>query len=284
MQAKPKIYYEAHLDWLNPDTPYMAWLTIPSHSKASSGVTFPPVYFHTKKKNPKCFLARDFNTCRNVYYSVYIPDSKLDTSTVPTSELGYVKWTSNFISQRSDFVNRHYDAFLKALRQYDCKAHPFSPVRNCDDCRVSYKNWLCAIAFPKCGQRPQHITDFIRTPYFDNLEGDLLTIKPCAFLCHYVIQDCPSMLKFRCPVVDDTYEKYFPTKNEIWSWAEYELQFRKHPFSSNTTPPIQKMPFCNAMLSSLRIPNSEYVFKSSSQLSPAISILPLLVILTYLHV
>lgn len=281
VQDNKKTFYEAYLDSLDADTAYIAWLTIPASPEASSGVTFPPVYFRTKKANPKCFLARDFGTCENVYHSVNIPDHNPRQSIVPTSEIGYRNWTMNHINQRSRFVQRHYRAFDQALKQYDCTAHPYSPVRNCDDCRVSYKNWLCAIAFPKCGEQSDTFPLYPKeSPLVVTLDDDFPTVKPCDFLCHFVIQDCPSMLKFRCPGEERTSGKYFPTDG-ISSWAKHEVQFRKYPFSTNTTPPILPTPFCNAMLTPLRFATPEAVFESSQlPLWPALSFSLLLALIS----
>ncbi|KAI0244857.1 stretch-activated cation channel mid1, partial [Massospora cicadina] len=265
-----KSFYEAYLDKLKPNTGYVGWLTVPSRSGGWSGLTFPPVYFRTKQKNPTCLLVRKLGFCDSVFHSVSLIDANTTQTNIPTSELLYRSWAENLIGQRQREAEEKYVAFMKALNQYDCKGHPYSPVRDCRDCQASYKAWMCAITFPKCADYldANDPTNANTPPLFQLGDGAPPTIKPCAFICHFVMQDCPSLLNFRCPMgLNASLESYFPTPRGIWSWAEYELQFRNRPFSANATPPVPSSPFCNAMLSPLRLSHSNLVFKSNSQLA-----------------
>ncbi|KAJ9055745.1 stretch-activated cation channel mid1 [Entomophthora muscae] len=283
-EDQQNFFYEVYLDGLKADTAYVAWLTIPA-SSGMSGITYPPVYFRTKKKNPSCFLVRNLDFCDSVYHSVYLPEKTKSQSNIPKLELAYLAWADANIQKRQKIAIEKFELFEKALDQYDCKNHLYSNIRDCTDCAASYKAWICALSFPKCADEPYPSDSLSDSPLF--LDPDGLAppiVKQCAFMCHYVMQDCPSSLNFRCPGkinMNQANGTYFPTDKGIASWAEYQLQVIKYPFSSNTTPPIQKKPFCNAMLSPLRIPQSDLVFKASSQepsFSSSLSLIILLVL------
>ncbi|KAI0244858.1 stretch-activated cation channel mid1 [Massospora cicadina] len=255
---KLSIEYPVPTDTFEPKTQHrLRWVVGgPQRAGRVVGHRLPPVYFRTKETNPTCFLVRNPGVCSSVYHSVNLLDENSTQSRVPTSQLSYLTWAQARIQAKLDFVNEHYLALNLALYQYDCRAHPYSPVRDCGHCLASYKDWLCALAFPKCADYPNPGGVRLQTsPLMVHPNGILRpTLKPCDFLCHYVIQDCPAMLKFRCPgVVGAPYGNYFPT-----------LQFRRSPFSSSPTPPLPSEPFCNAMLSPLRIRSSALVFRSGS--------------------
>ncbi|CAG8792536.1 27757_t:CDS:1, partial [Racocetra persica] len=76
---------------------------------------------------------------------------------------------------------------------------------NCDDCRVAYKDWICAVSIPRCGTTNSNViprpVNQSRIPTIDqNLNpGEYQEIPPCMNLCYNVTQSCPPILLFTCP-------------------------------------------------------------------------------------
>lgn len=141
------------------------------------------------------------------------------------NEVSYaVPVSRNFSNDMQDVValGKVYDQHVKdlftqfeyALEQTACDAHldsRYSPIRTCDDCRYSYKQWLCAISIPRCSsengsyykeyESSDGRNDFIREvidpplPYYE--------ILPCIDTCDAIVRDCPADFKFACPTRSD---------------------------------------------------------------------------------
>lgn len=146
--------------------------------------------------------------------------------------------TTALASFYDDYAKEMYDNFDKALQQVACEApstEKYSLARDCEDCRVAYKNWVCSVAIPRCedfsneasylqirniGQPfpngtmvdPQLTKKFgsrkaynnSRSPRIDEelQPGPYKEVLPCDDLCYDIVQSCPAVLEFACPTPD----------------------------------------------------------------------------------
>ncbi|KAF0348806.1 stretch-activated Ca2+-permeable channel component-domain-containing protein [Gigaspora margarita] len=137
-----------------------------------------------------CRLISDLSFCDKVAYSVPANPS------LNTTEIANIY---------DDLANTSYQNFSLALAQYSCDTAKYSLVRNCDDCRVAYKNWICAVSIPRCGTTDSNIIqrqeNQSRIPAIDGAlnPGAYGEIPPCINLCYNVTQSCPPILQFTCP-------------------------------------------------------------------------------------
>ncbi|KAI0471988.1 stretch-activated Ca2+-permeable channel component-domain-containing protein [Xylariaceae sp. FL0804] len=138
-----------------------------------------------------------------------------------------------------EFTQGMYRNFEFALQQYPCQAEPirqYSLVKNCDDCKTAYKNWLCSVAIPRCEDfstpdqegvylQPRRVNtpfangtllpESIRANSTDNRArnssrnpaidtqvqpGPYKELLPCNDLCYDLIKSCPAAMGFGCPM------------------------------------------------------------------------------------
>lgn len=134
-----------------------------------------------------------------------------------------------------DYARDMYENFERQMAQVACNVSAeqrYSLVRDCDDCRASYKKWLCSVTIPRCEDFSEGdtITSFVRNVGQPFPNGTLLDqsvrnmfngtahnksriaridevvapgpyreILPCEDLCYDLVRDCPASLKFSCP-------------------------------------------------------------------------------------
>ena len=132
--------------------------------------------------------------------------------------------------------------FSNAIDQVACDTTPdaqYSLAVTCQDCKNSYKQWLCAVTIPRCrdfssqasyllprainssffnssGTHPASISSdpiFNRTnqqvaayaqsrnPAIDQtiMPGPYKELLPCGDMCYSLVQTCPASLGFSCP-------------------------------------------------------------------------------------
>lgn len=131
-----------------------------------------------------------------------------------------------------------YGYFQNAMMQIPCEApstQRYSLAANCSNCTVAYKQWLCAVAIPRCedfstGSNytiPRNVAQAFpngtflpdeprqqlmqtlafnssRNAFIDEViaPGPYKEILPCADLCYGVVQGCPAAMGFGCPLAD----------------------------------------------------------------------------------
>lgn len=116
----------------------------------------------------------------------------------------------------------------------------YSLARNCTDCADAYKQWLCAVLIPRCEDfsndasylQPRAVSqgfinqtlnslfpsingtalsDYNKTiPYMNSSRnrwiddviepGPYKEVLPCKELCYNLVQSCPAVLQFACPL------------------------------------------------------------------------------------
>lgn len=134
-----------------------------------------------------------------------------------------------------------YKNFSYSLQQIACdttSSAQYSLVRSCADCDHAYKQWLCAVAVPRCHDfssnlpflQPRNIAqEFINKTRLDPERheansssmvamyasrsrngiidtsirpGPYKEVLPCRDLCYNLVQSCPAALGFACPSED----------------------------------------------------------------------------------
>ena len=157
--------------------------------------------------------------------------------------------TNSTLSDVTNLAN-HYDqyaqsawlAFSKSRQQIPCNttaSAQYSLARNCTDCDIAYKRWLCAVTIPRCEDYSNDdmslipravnysftnasLKHFESDPVFsaenktyryfnssrhepidtDIMPGPYKERLPCETLCHELVQSCPAALQFSCPLKD----------------------------------------------------------------------------------
>lgn len=215
---------------LNSSTSYYGILVKHGNSTASSkrqstgvigggGIVFPPTDFQTSA-GTNCNLITDLDFCEDVQWAA--PGNNKYNNT----ELGNIY---------DAYAKSMYSNFQKVMMQIPCEApstQRYSLAANCDNCTTAYKQWLCAVAIPRCEdfstqsnytiprnaaqafpngtflpdalrnelmQTPAFNTS--RTSFIDEViaPGPYREILPCADLCYGVVQGCPAAMGFGCP-------------------------------------------------------------------------------------
>ncbi|KAI1115822.1 stretch-activated Ca2+-permeable channel component-domain-containing protein [Nemania sp. NC0429] len=141
-----------------------------------------------------------------------------------------------------NYTRTMWDNFEKVLQQTPCQAPPiqkYSLVRDCDDCKQAYKDWLCSVAVPRCedfsspDQTYLHMRN-INAPFPNgsfvdeeirssrgnntafnssrNVEidttvqpGPYKEVLPCDYLCYELVRSCPASIGFSCPLPKSIY-------------------------------------------------------------------------------
>jgi len=142
------------------------------------------------------------------------------------------------VTQLSAFYDNYaksmYGTFERVIAQIPCEApaaQRYSLARTCEDCKKTYKKWLCAVAIPRCedfttdnalavarnvnaafpngtklpdevrAQFRQPANNVSRNPRIDTdvAPGPYKEILPCDMLCYELVQSCPAAMGFGCP-------------------------------------------------------------------------------------
>ncbi|CCC67548.1 hypothetical protein NCAS_0A09900 [Naumovozyma castellii] len=189
-----------YITGLNSSTTYAAYLTKKIGKSGNitdvGGVLFSKEYFSTKDTDT-CSLIYGLDFCTGVAYSV------------PTSSLAFGNKT--LLAETYDHIaSAIYGNFSKALQLISCDAESdarYSPIRTCDDCATSYRNWVCAVSIPRCSTSSSEY--FVHRDHLDNRNSyintfikpsrDYFEVLPCIDMCHAMVRDCPSDFGFACP-------------------------------------------------------------------------------------
>jgi len=102
-------------------------------------------------------------------------------------------------------ASKTYDTVVNVLKRYNCR--DFYPYLSCNQCITAYKNWVCAVMFPKTG--------------YVNVSAPVDASKPpeasklCEDVCFEVVRKCPVELNFHCPLNDNTLGTNLTTCNSL---------------------------------------------------------------------
>ncbi|CCH44873.1 Stretch-activated cation channel MID1 [Wickerhamomyces ciferrii] len=202
---------------LQPSTDYIAYVTQDFSNKDDGGVVFDRISFRTKDPDI-CQLVFNLTFCDNVAYSV--PRS---------SNLEIGSDFANLGRLYDEYAEEAFGNFSKALDQIPCDAENdqrYSPIVTCDDCRTSYKNWLCGVTIPRCTtenqthykhrplgeSRMDFINDSIDPP------SEYFEVLPCINMCYAMVRDCPADFSFSCPRDNASLVKSYYYKDDDYSY------------------------------------------------------------------
>ena len=85
-----------------------------------------------------------------------------------------------------DYARCVFERLEFAVGMGDCVTN--RGLWSCEDCKVAYKDWLCATLFPRCKEGTTDSKNEI--------------VKPCRDLCFRTIRRCPAHLRLECPDTD----------------------------------------------------------------------------------
>ncbi|KAK2028488.1 calcium influx-promoting protein ehs1 [Colletotrichum zoysiae] len=192
-------------------------------SVGGGGRVFEATPFETKD-GENCKIITDLQFCNETEYAVPANSNKMN------------------IAQLAQFYDNYardmYANFQKQLAQVACEApavQRYSLARNCADCEIAYKKWLCSVTIPRCedftsptnfslvrntnqpfpngtllpadvlAKYNASVNQNSRNPLIDQMvePGPYREILPCAYLCYDLAQSCPASLGFNCPTPDD---------------------------------------------------------------------------------
>lgn len=189
-----------YITGLNSSSSYTVYLTKKigraGNLSQVGGVLFSKSTFSTRNSND-CSLIFGLDFCSGVAYSVPNSASQPNNKT--------------FLAEQFDnLAKSSYVGFSKALQNIPCNIEldaKYSPLRTCDDCAHSYKNWLCAVTIPRCSAEASDIykrrdKDKNRSHFLSEsfrASADYYEILPCVEMCYSLVRDCPSEFQFSCP-------------------------------------------------------------------------------------
>ncbi|KAI0502977.1 stretch-activated Ca2+-permeable channel component-domain-containing protein [Xylaria bambusicola] len=228
---------EFYISGLNASTEYSGIialntsLSLGKRQESSSGggmVVYSAVDFSTKP-NGACTFIFNLTVCTETRYAVPGNPEKFPNGTA-------------LAAYYDDYTKTMWDNFDKVLQQTPCEAPPtqkYSLIRNCDDCKQAYKNWLCSVAIPRCEDFSTPDQDYlqmrninapfpngtfvdqsIRDKYGGNKAfsssrnveideaiepGPYKEVLPCDYLCYELVKSCPSSMGFACPLPNSKY-------------------------------------------------------------------------------
>ena len=135
-----------------------------------------------------------------------------------------------------DHAKQIYANFEKVMMQIPCEADStsrYSLIRDCDDCKEAYKRWLCTVSIPRCEDftstnsfallrnanqsypngtklSDQEMVKLFDMPYHQTSRNSFIDktiqpgpykeVLPCEDLCYDVVQSCPAVIGFNCPI------------------------------------------------------------------------------------
>ncbi|QPG73421.1 hypothetical protein FOA43_000731 [Brettanomyces nanus] len=182
---------------------------VQSYDTISYGGAVYRMFNFSTMSSEACKVVYGLDFCKDVSYAV--PVSKNFSMNLQNSEqLGQVY---------DDYAKSLYQKFGYAMQQIPCDADldsRFSPIRTCNDCEQSYKQWLCSVTIPRCsseshtGYREYNASDGRSSFVKDTIDPPLeyYEILPCIELCKAIVRDCPADFGFSCPMEED-----FPGKS-----------------------------------------------------------------------
>ncbi|KAK9387070.1 stretch-activated Ca2+-permeable channel component-domain-containing protein [Lipomyces mesembrius] len=196
---------------LNSASSYQAYVVEGNFTISGTGVIKDFVEF-TTKTNSTCQVIYGLGFCDEVGYAV--------PSNTSLSRDDLRSWYDGLAVEL-------YSGFNKTMQIVPCDVNidvRYTIMRTCDQCRASYKRWLCLSLIPRCYESSTNLAladgshdnsglseisgVSYRTPgtsrnSFLNDElnpNDYTELMPCSYVCHKVMQDCPFNLQFLCPL------------------------------------------------------------------------------------
>ncbi|CAG8557034.1 6666_t:CDS:2 [Acaulospora colombiana] len=173
---------------LSSGTIYTAFVVYNQLNVNNDQSTASPTFLKTKSQN-NCRLISGLSFCDRVAYSVPANPG------LPMPKI--VDFYDNLASSQ-------YQNFTLSVSQISNTSR-YSLVRDINDCLVSYKNWVCAVTIPRCGDVDSTgITRDVNKSRVSDIDSEMvpgayIEVPPCIDLCYNTSQSCPATLSFVCP-------------------------------------------------------------------------------------
>lgn len=216
---------------LNATSTYLGYLVKPADKDTigGGGKVYNATRFSTKRF-ANCQLIYGLDFCDTVAYAAPANPDKFSN-------------TNDLAALYDNDASYKYQRFDWSLQQIACDTTPsaqYSLAKTCTDCRIAYKQWLCAVTIPRCtdwNPDPSTSSEFYaiprnallppipatpdimatsnttlltwnstngsRNPSLINGQidpGPYNEILPCSDMCHELVRACPAALQFSCPV------------------------------------------------------------------------------------
>ncbi|KAH3671575.1 hypothetical protein OGAPHI_000278 [Ogataea philodendri] len=171
---------------------------------------------------PACKIIYNLDFCTNVAYAVPASAAFANGS----------QSVSELASSYDNYTAAQYQNFEYAMQQIPCDTEldaRYSPIKTCDDCRTSYRNWLCAVSIPRCStldaplyksyNKSEGRNDFIAKtiqPPFSYYE-----VLPCVNICQAMVRDCPAEFEFKCPISESFIKLSYSDDKYLSDGEEY---------------------------------------------------------------
>jgi calcium channel MID1 len=218
---------------LNQSTSYYAIMALDSQYTKSGpgnpgggGMVWQSMTFNTKTDN-NCQVIYNLSFCDTVSYAVPANPNKMNGTAL---RILYDKYASQ--------AYQNFIYSLQQIPCDTTNEAMYSLAATCDDCSAAYKQWLCAVTIPRCTDFSstqanlqvraiaQNFTngtvpsEAINGPDFSEANkmvwymnssrntiidssiepGPYKEILPCIGLCYGIVQTCPALLGFACPL------------------------------------------------------------------------------------
>lgn len=132
--------------------------------------------------------------------------------------------------------------FTTVLTTFACGRDIYSPLQSCADCQTAYRQWLCNVWFPRCGEQspadaalssiaatattasttstssgaPQVVTSALAPQASNGTRNTVLpafsqnytSLLPCLETCMAVDRACPYFVGFKCPLTFNANASY----------------------------------------------------------------------------
>ncbi|TVY26120.1 Calcium influx-promoting protein [Lachnellula hyalina] len=218
-----------YVQGLSGGSKYRAALAMNGNSTSSGsgivgggGIVFRATNFSTLSDG-NCAVITNLSFCDAVSYAVPSNPTKFPNSTA----------LADFYD---NYARQQFGYFQNVLNMTPCEttgSAQYSLARNCDNCTTAYKEWLCAVAIPRCTENSTDSQDYLRVramgypfpngsyhpdyvelgaqgafvrnsrnPVIDAnvTSGPYKELLPCEDLCYHVVQSCPASMTFDCPL------------------------------------------------------------------------------------
>ncbi|KAL1729191.1 stretch-activated Ca2+-permeable channel component-domain-containing protein [Schizophyllum commune] len=128
---------------------YTVWVVREDTGTIGGQLVSGPVYMRTKGATFPCPLAHSLPFCPSVAYAVPLG--------APGDGAGSYTST-NFPAQVADPLLSSLTNFTTSLSTFACGRDMYSPLVGCAECQRRYREWVCGVGVPRCGEVEQEGT------------------------------------------------------------------------------------------------------------------------------
>jgi len=201
---------------LNASTNYTAFAVDDSNQMVTG-----PIYLLTKNASFPCTLVHSLPYCPFVSYAAPIPPPSQSSTPQSGTSLTQQTYTADDLpGEYTAMLLSSLGNFSITLSSFACGRDVYSPLKTCEDCFDAYRDWACAISFPRCGNADLSAlppspwpspalmarVNGSRNNIFPPLQQSYMELLPCIETCTTVDRSCPYFLQFGCPLPGVTAE------------------------------------------------------------------------------